>query len=605
MSTRASRSLRRRTVVALAVVLAVLAAFVIRLVDIQVVNADQHTQDAREVANMEIARTVYGTRGEITDSEGNVLATSTIRYDVQVDPFLAGKGVEVRDDEGELVYDDAGDPVVRPWSEIAAEIAEITEQDPAEVQAVVDDALAADDQARYGIIKKYVSTEEFRELEALGYSFLTFPEHPSRIYPNGAVAGNILGFVGSDGNPLEGVEAQQESCLAQTDGEVVYQRGADGVVIPGTEQKTAAADGGTLQLTIDSDLQWYLQQMMAEETKRVGAEWGGVLVVEVDTGKIRAAAEAPTVDPNAPGTSLAEDRGSRLFRYQYEPGSTFKAVTAALAVEEGGLTPTSSVTVPDQMDFPNGASISDSEPHPTEQMTLTGGLVNSSNVAMSQFGTENVSAQDRYDFLVKVGVGQGTALDWAGEPDGVIHPADQWDAQTYYTTTFGQAFTTTVPQVASVYQMFANGGLQMPLSIVESCTLADGTVVEPELPEPEQVISEETADQVSLMLENVFAQGTMAEDIAIEGYRMAGKTGTAQVSDGEGGYKKNLYFTSMIGYAPAEDPEYVVISVFNEPKSPRMSSANRESLRMAMTQVLTHYRVMPSESETPILPMTE
>jgi cell division protein FtsI (penicillin-binding protein 3) len=156
-----------------------------------------------------------------------------------------------------------------------------------------------------------------------------------------------------------------------------------------------------------------------------------------------------------------------------------------------------------------------------------------------------------------------------------------------------------------VYQTIANGGVRMPAQLVESCTHADGTVVTPDLPEPVRDIEESTADEVGLMLENVFAQGTLADDIKIDGYRMAGKTGTAQIYNGKGGYKKNLYFTSLVGYAPAEDPQYVVFTVFDEPKKERMSSANRSVFKKAMTQVLKHYRIMPSESDTPLLPLTD
>src|SRR5690606_18521796 len=142
--------------------------------------------------------------------------------------------------------------------------------------------------------------------------------------------------------------------------------------------------------------------------------------------------------------------------------------------------------------------------------------------------------------------------------------------------------------------------------LIESCTKADGTVIEPDLPEPERIIEQETAETVGLMLENVFAQGTLAKDIAIPGYRMAGKTGTAQVIDpGTNRYKNNIFFTSLVGYAPADDPQYVVITVFNEPIKQRMSSANRSVFKKAMTQVLTHYRVMPSDSKTPLLPITQ
>jgi cell division protein FtsI (penicillin-binding protein 3) len=603
MTTRATRSPRRRTVVALAVVLVVLSAFVVRLVDIQVVNAREHVDDSEQFATG-AKSTLYGARGDIVDDNGVVLASSTTLYDVQIDPMLAAQGAVQTDASGNAMTDADGKNIMTPWTDVAPKIAAITGQSAADVEKIVSDALAENSASRFAYVKRYVSTEEYRALAALKLPFLTFPLHPSRTYPDGAVAGNLIGFVGSDGDPLEGLESLQNSCLQATDGSLTYQRGADGVIIPGTEIEKPAVNGGTLKLTIDSDLQWFMQQLIAEETARYQADWGGIIVMEAKTGKIRALAETKTVDPNDPGASDPDNRGSRLLRVSYEPGSTFKPVTAATVIEQAGLTPTSTVETPDRIQFPNGAVINDSESHPTQNLTLTGGLVESSNVAMSQFGAQ-VPAETRYDYLKRFGVGDGTALNWSGEPTGEIRDASTWDNQTFYTTTFGQAFTVTPTQVTSLFQTIANGGVRMPAQLVESCTKPDGTVVTPTLPAPVQVIKPQTAAEVSQMLENVYAQGTLADDIKIPGYRVAVKTGTAQVPDGHGGYKDNLFMTSLAGYAPADDPQYVVLTLFNEPKTNTMSSANRSVFKKAMTQVLTHYRVMPSGSDTPLLPVTQ
>jgi cell division protein FtsI (penicillin-binding protein 3) len=597
MTTRATRSPRRRTVVALLVVLIVLVAFIVRLVDIQVVNADEHQADARNLA-MEAGTELFGTRGDITDTNGAPLATTTSVYDAKIDPKLAANGIKRKNDDGQTV--------TVTWPELAAEIAAVTGQDAAEVESIVTTAVAADPESRFAYLERGISTAQYRALADLKLPFVGFDPHPHRTYPDGAVAGNVIGFVGSDETPLEGMESLQNSCLQSSDGTVRYMRGLDGVVIPGTEiEDPAPVNGGTLRLTIDRDLQWYMQQLIAEQTQNLGAESGSILVVEVATGKIRAAAEYPSVDLNDIAASDPADRGSRLFRDSYEPGSTFKPVTAATAIEAAGLTPLSTAWSPDRMEFPNGAVVNDSEHHEAQNLTLTGGLVTSSNVALSQFGTQ-VDPETRLEYLKKFGVGEGTALNWSGEPKGTYIPTDQWDNQTYYTTTFGQAFTVTAPQVASVYQTIANGGVREPLSLVESCTAADGTVTEPDLPEPVRVIKESTASQVSEMLENVFAQGTLADDIAIPGYRMAGKTGTAQkVDPNTGAYKDNLYYTSLVGYAPADDPKYVVLTAFDEPKTLRLSAANRPAFQKAMTQVLKHYRIMPSDSQTPLLPVTQ
>lgn len=605
MTTRATRSPRRRTVVALGIVLAVLAAFVVRLVDIQVVNANEHIDASQKLATG-ASQTLYGARGEIVDANGSILATSTLLYDVQISPMLAVEGIDKRDADGKVVKNADGDPEKVSWPELAARIAAVTGQSAEDIEKIVADALAENPDSQFAYVKRYVSTEEYRALAELRLPFLSFPPHPSRTYPDGAVAGNLLGFVGSDGTALEGLEKQQDACLEPKPGERKYQRGADGVIIPGTEKDTPAVDGGTLKLTIDTDLQWFLQQLIAEETAHYQADWGGIIVMEAKTGKIRAIAETPTVDPNDPGASAPDDRGSRLLSTSYEPGSTFKPVTAATVIEQAGLSPTSTVVTPDRMEFPNGAVINDSENHPTQNLTLTGGLVTSSNVAMSQFGTR-VPAEIRQQYLEKFGVGQPDALNWSGAPPLIGFSADakDWDNQTYYTTTFGQAFTVTPLQVVSLFQTIANGGVRLAPQLVESCTKADGTVVAPTTAEPVKVIEPQTAAEVSQMLENVYAQGTLAADINIPGYRLAVKTGTAQLPDGAGGYKNGVFITSLAGFVPADDPQYVVLTLFDEPKTVRMSSANRSVFKKAVMQVLTHYRVMPSNSETPLLPVTQ
>ena len=185
----------------------------------------------------------------------------------------------------------------------------------------------------------------------------------------------------------------------------------------------------------------------------------------------------------------------------------------------------------------------------------------------------------------------------------MLHPVSEWDNQTMYTTTFGQAFTVTVPQVASAYQTIANGGVRMPLTLVEGCTKADGTVVEPDLPEPERIVSEATADTTALMIENVSVQGGLAE-----GHRRSRATASPprpeprrRSTDVNGGYKSGVYYTSMVGFAPADDPEYVVMVTLDEPTKVTSSAATAPAFQKAMTQVLKTYRVMPSSSAEPEL----
>jgi cell division protein FtsI (penicillin-binding protein 3) len=594
MVTKATRSPRRRTVVALAVVLAVLAGFIVRLVDIQVVNAGEHIAQSMDHA-FGGSQTLYGTRGMIVDETGQTLAGSILEYDCQLDPLLI---TQIDQD----LADGEKTSMKKRWSKVSAEIAALTGQTVEEVQAVVGDALADDPASRYAILKRGLSTQVYRDLAALGAPYLVCVQHPARTYPDGAVAGNLVGFMGTDGEPLEGLEMAEDSCLAATNGLLDYQKGKDGVVIPGTKREQPATDGGTLELTINRDLQWYLQQLIGEQAQDMGALSGAIIVVEVKTGKIRAAAEWPSVDPNDVDASVAADRSSRIFRESFEPGSTFKALTAATVIDAGAQTPLSTVVASSYETFDNGARVKDAFNHPAYTYTLAGVLIDSSNAGISRF-SERVDAQTRSEYLKKFGIAQGSAIGFPFEVKGDIHPVEEWDNQTLYNTAYGQGLTATMPELAGAYAAIANDGARMPLSLVESCTEADGTVVTPKLPEAVQVVRPETAAQVRGILENVALQANYSRAIEIPGYRLAVKTGTGEKADlVNGGYKAGVYFTTMAGFAPAEDPEYLVVVTLDEPLKVRSSGANATAFQKAMTQVLKTYRVMPSTTAPELLP---
>ncbi|WP_394685876.1 peptidoglycan D,D-transpeptidase FtsI family protein, partial [uncultured Microbacterium sp.] len=574
MTTTTSRSPRRRTVVALAVVLIVILAFVVRLVDIQVVNARDHVDDSLSMG-LQNSRVEYASRGSIVDDNGVPLATSVNRYDVQIDPMLAAKGVTTRDDDG--------NETTTEWPDLAARIAAVTGQSAADVQKIVQDAVADNPDSRYAMIAKSVSTEQYRALVALGLPFLSFPPQAGRMYPDGAVAGNLLGFVGSDGQALAGLESADDDCLASTNGKVVFQQSRDGVVLPGTEVVTEpAVDGGTLKLTIDRDLQWYLQQLIAEQVQNTGSLRGTITVVEAKTGKIRALAEYPTVDPNDPTATAPNDRGSRAFSSPFEPGSTFKALTTAIGLDSGSYTPQTTVTASGREVLGGDARVSDAFSHGPNVYTPTGVLIDSSNVGISKFA-EMIPAQTRFDYLQKFGMGSVSSIGFPGESVGILHPVQDWDKQTFYNTAFGQGLSVTVPQLVGAYQTIANGGLKKPLSIVEGCTAADGTVTDVPPTDGTQVVSPDTAKEVSLMLENVATQGELASKIAIPGYRIAIKTGTGEkVDEKTGAYKPDAYFTTMIGFAPADDPQYVVAVNLDEPRTVKSSAATAPAFQKAL-----------------------
>ena len=598
---RTSRHPMRRILLAAVVLVALVGVFVVRLVDIQVVRAAELSEEAE--GRRSTAVTVYGARGDIVDANGIVLADSVMRYDIAVSPKNASAGPIVRQ-QPDPDDPDATVPVDVPLEQSAAELGAVLGLTGEQVKGIIDAKLAENPESDFAYVAKLVDTATYEEVKALDIPWVVPWEHPSRRYPNGAVAGNLLGFVGDDGDALAGLELSEDECLAGEDGEYSYLHSLeDWVQIPGTEViHKQARDGGTLRLTIDSDLQWMVQRIAEAQVQAVGADWATVTVMEAKTGRLLAVADVPTVDPNDPSATPEGDRGSRSFTAPFEPGSTFKAITAASVVDAGKADALSQIVAPYRYRPANGADVNDSFFHEDTRYTLTGVLIDSSNTGMSQFG-ERLSDQERYDDMLAFGLGERSEVGFPGEEPGDLHGGpDAWDNQTKYATMFGQGLTTTAVQIASSYQTLANGGVRMPVRLVDGCTDAEGEASVPQS-EGTRVISENAADQTSRMLERVYLEGWLADKWEIPGYRVAAKTGTAQVPDGNGGYLSG-YLVSVSGFAPADDPQFVVsVSIMN-PVKMNSSAASAPVFQQVMSQVLKKYRTVPSGAPAPELPAT-
>ncbi|WP_127793255.1 penicillin-binding protein 2 [Agromyces sp. LHK192] len=593
----------RRVVAAGVVLVTVVGVFITRLVDIQVVRADEYNAAADAVRSREVA--VFGSRGDIVDANGVVLADSVMRYDIVISPKQARSAPFQREIE------DPADPTKRtsvdvPIEQAAAEVAGLLGMTAEQVLQVVDDALAADPDSDYAYLSKLVDTETYEAVDALDIAWVYAEAHPSRRYPNGAVAGNLVGFSDPDGAPQAGLELSEDACLAGRDGAVSTLRSLeDWITIPGSERVIEQAeDGGTLHLTIDSDLQFAVQRIAAAQVQALGAKWATVTVMEAKTGRLLAVADVPTVDPNEPSDVAAEDRGSRAFTAPFEPGSTFKAITSASVIDAGQGDPLSRITAPYRI-RPDGADINDSSVHDDLPLTMTGMMIESSNTGMSLFG-ERVPDAQRYQDMLDFGFGVESEVGFPAEASGDLHGGpDLWgvEAQTRYATMFGQGMTVTAVQLASAYQTIANGGVRMPVTLVDHCTTPDGEVTERASTKGRQVVSEQAADQVTQMLEMVYQDGWLADEWEIPGYRVAAKTGTAQVSDGSGAYGSG-YLVSVAGFAPADDPEYVVSVSIMDPVKMNSSAASAPVFRDVMSQVLKKYRTAPSGAPAPELPAT-
>lgn len=593
MTAAVSRSTRRRAAFAVALVAAVVIVFIVRLVSIQIVQAD--TLNAASLDKLSMQNPIYGLRGDIVDNDGTVLATTVLRYDVTASPRSV-TDFERTGEDGKTVG-------VTP-TQAAAEIAAITGQTPEAVYG----ALTADPSSNFAYVTQGIDVDAFRAIRDLGIPWLYYESHPVRTYPNGAVGGSVVGFTGAPGeNGLEGlagVEQLDNECLVGTDGLETYERGADGVAIPGTKETAVEAKpGGTAVLTIDSDLQFFAQQTLLDRITEVGAEWGTVVVSEVKTGKLLAVADYPSVDPNNVDATGEADRGSKAFQAPFEPGSTFKALTAASVLDAGLATTETQVVAPYIYTDANGASTRDSSFHADPlNLTFAGVMQESSNTGTAMLG-ELLSSEQRYDYIEKFHMTTPSEVGFPAESGGILAPWEEWDDQTKLTTTFGQGVSTTAVQIASLYQTLGNHGVRLPVQLVEGCRQADGTMTDTVEPTGEQIVPDAVATDVVNMLETVVTGGYAKTSLEIPGYRVAAKTGTAQMSDGSGAYSSS-YITSVAGLAPAEDPQYVVSVSIAKPVTIDSALAAAPVFQKIMSQVLKQNRVLPSTVPAPDMPTT-
>lgn len=557
--------------------------FSFKLVDIQVVRADELNEQS--YGKRAVAVPTYGVRGSIVDANGVLLASSVDRYDITASP--------------KVMYSLADPKNTKPIDYVAqiAQLAEATGETEADITA----ALSANPDSDFAYVHKLGTLEVLNAVKALKIPWVYYEVHPSRTYPNGAVAGNLIGFIGTDG-PQAGLELDYDSCLAATNGSSTYEKSKDGVRLPGSTVTTKEpVDGGTLQLTINSDLQFFAQEQIAAQAMAVGADWGTAMVVRVNDGHIMAAVDYPSVDPNnvngVPNTAL----GSLAFSTPYEPGSTFKPMTAAMVIDQGLADANSRVIAPGRIYFPNGQYIKDVWAHNDIHLTLAGVLMNSSNTGISIF-SDMMSKQTRYDYFTNFGIGVKTAVGFPGESAGSLRPIDQWDQITNYTVGFGQGVSATSAQMASVYQTLGNNGVRKPLTLVEGCTLPDGTVIDTPSTEGVQVVSEYAADQTVLALETIVTNGSLRSQLQIPGYRIAAKTGTAEVP--ENGVYGSDRIVSVAGLVPADNPQYVVIVTLGKPDIMKTSAASAAPFKNIMTQVIKTFRVEPSTEAAPDIAIT-
>ncbi|MFI2369660.1 peptidoglycan D,D-transpeptidase FtsI family protein [Streptomyces sp. NPDC018833] len=545
----------------------VMLAFVVRLLQVQAVDASAYAAKADK--NRYFSYTLAAERGEITDRAGIALATSVDAHDITADPKMFTPKESKAPDAPE---------------QAAALLAPILGTDA----AVLAEKLKKPG-SRYAVLARRQTPQVWNQIKDLksvyarkaaadkrsggpGANVLAgvFQEPSSkRVYPNGDLAAGILGYVNAEGRGGGGIESMLDKALAGKNGTVTYAQSGGRRVPTAGSREVPAVPGSDIELTIDRDIQWAAQKAIEDQVGKSRADRGYVIVQNTRTGEILAMANAPGFDPNDLSQANAAAMGNAALQDAYEPGSTAKVMSIAAVLEEKQATPGTHVVVPNRL-HRGDRLFKDDIDHPTWFLTLNGVLAKSSNIgtilATGQLGkTQRQANAVLHSYLRKFGLGSTSGLGYPGETPGILAEPADWSTSQQYTIPFGQGLSINAMQAASVYSTIANGGVRIEPTLVRGTKGPDGQFTAAPPPRKNRVVSEQTAKTVATMLESVVddeaGTGTKAR---IPGYRVAGKTGTANRVDPELGRYKG-YTASFAGFAPADNPEITVYCAIQNP----------------------------------------
>lgn len=432
---------------------------------------------------------------------------------------------------------------------------------------------------------------------------------PVRQYPADDVAANLIGFLGTPDptkgeQPLAGMELAFDKILSGTDGEATYQRGAGNKIPLGDNTTVPAVDGQDITTTIDRDLQWYTQRVLRQTVESAGGSSGYAIVMDSRTGELLTVADFPTFNANKPADSPRSNRISRALSDPYEPGSVGKVLSIGALLDTGRVGPRLRMTVPGQLQRQD-RPIGDWFDHGTIRLTLAGVLAKSSNIG-TVLATDQFEDGELRSYLERFGLGAKTGIGVLGETGGILPGPGSWTSQAEDRISFGQSVSVNAVQMAAAVNTIANGGVRVdPQMVKGSATMADGTVVGTDTTTKERVISERAADQMARMMERVIdPDAGVAPGAAVPGYRVAGKTGTAQRVGEECGCYDGSTTVSFAGFAPADDPQFTVYVVVQEPrKGSGGGSVAGPAFAKIMGYALRQYGVAPTGAAPSTLPV--
>ena len=562
----------------------VFSLFAARLVDLQVVRGDAVAQVAQNSRMVKVIQPAE--RGKIYDATGIALAQSVPARDITADPYLINNPAEYAAKLSPIV----GVPVATLMESMQRSVNQ------------------AGKEVHFAYLARKVTLEKWDAIKGLKLPGLYSEPASLRVYPSGSLAANVLGYTNANGDGVAGIEAKFNEELAGVDGSKTYERSATGGEIPtGTGNEIDPQPGSSYQLTINRDLQWVAQQQINASVKRCAAESASVVVMDSKTQRILALAQAPTADPNSFKKDEVESLKNHSVEQAFDPGSTGKVMTMAAVLEEGAAEPDTVFDVPNRLPRKNGDGkflFRDDVDHPFYKMSLAGVLAQSSNIGTIQ-AAELIGAQKQYEYLKKFGFGSFTGLGLPTENPGELPPVEKWGDLTFPNVAYGQGYSANAIQMASAFATIANGGVRVTPRIIDAKIDPDGNVERMPEGESTRVVSEETTKKLIPMMEQVVSDAGTAPVAAIDGYRVAGKTGTAQLYDpeangGKGGYQG--YVASFIGLAPADDPRLVVAVITRDPKREYFGGVTGGPVfKAVMSSALQMMQIPPSGSKSPEL----
>jgi cell division protein FtsI (penicillin-binding protein 3) len=484
--------------------------------------AEAHGQQVTEV-------TIPGQRGRVIDRTGKVLAVSEDAADIIATPY------QVKDPErtAERLHDVTG-----------VSVADLTES-------------LSDRSSGFAYLARKVDLDTADRVERLEIAGISTVPDSRRLYPQGELASQVIGAVGTENQGLTGLEQAEDDVLGGANGEQEVVHDALGEPLR-TETVRPASIGQDVRVTLDAAIQGRTEEALAEAGEHFEAKGATAIVMDPSSGDILAMANWPGYDPTDLEAASDEELANRATGFTYEPGSTFKAFTVAAALEDKVVTPQTSFYLPSEIQVAD-RRIGEAHERPPIDATVSQILAQSSNVGAVKIGLEE--GPDRFsDWIDRFGFGEKTGLDYPGEEQGIVPSRDDYSGSTMGNLPIGQGLAVTPLQMATGYSAVANGGiLRRPRLITQV-----GSEPTESDSDGQRVISTETSAQLRRMLEGVLEPGGTASSVSVPGYVLAGKTGTAQKVE-DGTYSDSRYVASFVGFAPAQNPKLLVTVVVDEP----------------------------------------